>query len=97
MERPAKRWRNRPWRCRSPSLTQEWLDLLRDLAIPAARLRSTDELFDDPQLNAIGFFEVVETGNGPVRFPGVPTWFSRTPGRVAGAAPTTTVAPSMAA
>jgi crotonobetainyl-CoA:carnitine CoA-transferase CaiB-like acyl-CoA transferase len=29
----------------------------------------------------------VETPHGPVRFPGVPTWFSRTPGRVAGPAP----------
>jgi crotonobetainyl-CoA:carnitine CoA-transferase CaiB-like acyl-CoA transferase len=29
----------------------------------------------------------VDTPLGPVRFPGVPTWFSRTPGRVAGGAP----------
>jgi crotonobetainyl-CoA:carnitine CoA-transferase CaiB-like acyl-CoA transferase len=29
----------------------------------------------------------VDTPNGPVRFPGPPTWFSRTPGRVAGPAP----------
>jgi crotonobetainyl-CoA:carnitine CoA-transferase CaiB-like acyl-CoA transferase len=29
----------------------------------------------------------VDTPHGPVRFPGVPTWFSRTPGRVAGPAP----------
>jgi crotonobetainyl-CoA:carnitine CoA-transferase CaiB-like acyl-CoA transferase len=29
----------------------------------------------------------VDTPRGPVRFPGVPTWFSRTPGHVAGAAP----------
>ena len=41
----------------------------------------------NPHLNAVGFFETVDTPNGPVRFPGVPTWFSRTPGRVAGAAP----------
>ena len=44
-------------------------------------------LFDDPHLNAVGFFETVDTEHGPVRFPGVPTWFSRTPGRVAGPAP----------
>jgi crotonobetainyl-CoA:carnitine CoA-transferase CaiB-like acyl-CoA transferase len=43
-------------------------------------------LFDD-HLNAIGFFQTVDTPHGPVRFPGVPTWFSRTPGRVAGPAP----------
>ncbi len=67
--------------------TQEWLDLLEELHIPAAPLRTTDELFDNAHLNAIGFFETVETPQGPVRFPGVPTWFSQTPGRVAGGAP----------
>ncbi|RJF91256.1 CoA transferase [Sphingomonas cavernae] len=68
--------------------TQEWLDLLRELGIPAAPLRTPEELFDNPHLNAVGFFETVETKHGPVRYPGVPTWFSRTPGGVAGATPT---------
>jgi crotonobetainyl-CoA:carnitine CoA-transferase CaiB-like acyl-CoA transferase len=67
--------------------TQEWLDLLRKLDIPAAPLRTPQELFDNPHLNAVGLFETVESKHGPVRFPGVPTWFSRTPGRVAGPAP----------
>jgi crotonobetainyl-CoA:carnitine CoA-transferase CaiB-like acyl-CoA transferase len=67
--------------------TGEWLDLFRRLGIPAAPLRTPDELFDHPHLNAVGFFETVESPVGPIRFPGVPTWFSRTPGRVAGPAP----------
>ena len=67
--------------------TQEWLDLLRELNIPASRLRTTDELFANEQLNAIGFFETIDKPQGPTRFPGVPTWFSATPGRVAGPAP----------
>jgi crotonobetainyl-CoA:carnitine CoA-transferase CaiB-like acyl-CoA transferase len=67
--------------------TQEWLDLFRELDIPAAPLRTPDELFRDPHLDAVGLFETVDTPHGPVRFPGVPTWFSRTPGRVAGGAP----------
>ena len=67
--------------------TQEWLDLLRSLDIPAAPLRTPDELFDNPHLNAVGFFETVATPNGAVRFPGVPTWFSQTPGHVGGPAP----------
>jgi crotonobetainyl-CoA:carnitine CoA-transferase CaiB-like acyl-CoA transferase len=67
--------------------TQEWLALFRELDIPAAPLRTPDELFDNPHLNAVGLFETVDTPHGPVRFPGVPTWFSRTPGRVAGPAP----------
>jgi crotonobetainyl-CoA:carnitine CoA-transferase CaiB-like acyl-CoA transferase len=68
--------------------TAEWLALLGDLGIPAAPLRTTDELLDNAHLNAIGFFETVDSDQGPVRFPGVPTWFSRTPGRVAGPTPT---------
>ena len=67
--------------------TQEWLELFRALDIPAAPLRTPDELFHNSHLNAVGLFETVETPHGPVRFPGVPTWFSRTPGRVAGPAP----------
>ena len=67
--------------------SQEWLELFRELEIPAASLSSPATLFDDDHLNAVGFFETVDTPHGPVRFPGVPTWFSRTPGRVAGPAP----------
>ncbi len=67
--------------------TAEWLELFRSLEIPAAPLRTPDELFSDPHLNAVGLFETVDTPQGPVRFPGVPTWFSRTPGHVAGGAP----------
>ncbi|MFF8027479.1 CaiB/BaiF CoA transferase family protein [Streptomyces sp. NPDC007896] len=67
--------------------TQDWLDLLRSLDIPAAPVRTLDELFDNPHLNEAGFFETVDSPNGPVRFPGMPAWFSRTPGRVAGPAP----------
>jgi crotonobetainyl-CoA:carnitine CoA-transferase CaiB-like acyl-CoA transferase len=68
--------------------TAEWLALFRELEIPAAPIQTPDDLFDDPHLNAVGLFETVDTKYGPVRFPGVPTWFSRTPGRVAGPAPT---------
>src|SRR5690349_16577980 len=67
--------------------TAQWMALLRELEIPAAPLNTPGALFDDPHLNAVGMFETVDTPHGPVRFPGVPTWFSRTPGRVAGPAP----------
>jgi crotonobetainyl-CoA:carnitine CoA-transferase CaiB-like acyl-CoA transferase len=67
--------------------TGEWLALFRALEIPAAAMGSPAELFDNPHLNAVGLFETVDTPYGKVRFPGVPTWFSRTPGRVAGPAP----------
>ena len=67
--------------------TQEWLTLFRKLDIPAAPLRTPQELFDHPHLNAVGLFETIDTPHGRMRLPGVPTWFSRTPGRVAGPAP----------
>jgi len=67
--------------------TEEWLKLFRSLDIPASPLRTPDELMTNPHLDAVGFFETVDSPHGPVRFPGVPTWFSRTPGRVASAAP----------
>jgi crotonobetainyl-CoA:carnitine CoA-transferase CaiB-like acyl-CoA transferase len=67
--------------------TESWLTLFRQLDIPAAPLRTPDELFHNAHLNAVGLFETVATAQGPVRFPGVPTWFSRTPGCVAGPAP----------
>ena len=67
--------------------TGEWLELLHKLGIPAAPLSTPEQLFENPHLKAAGFFETVETGQGLVRFPGVPTWFSRTPGRVHGPAP----------
>ncbi len=64
--------------------TEEWMDLFRELEIPAAPINTPDALFDHPHLNAVGLFETVETPYGPVRMPGVPTWFSKTPGRIAG-------------
>jgi crotonobetainyl-CoA:carnitine CoA-transferase CaiB-like acyl-CoA transferase len=67
--------------------TAEWLSLLGELGIPAAPLRTLDELFDDEQLNAIGLFERMKTDSGQVRFPDIPTWFSRTPGRIRCGAP----------
>jgi crotonobetainyl-CoA:carnitine CoA-transferase CaiB-like acyl-CoA transferase len=67
--------------------TQDWLDLLRQLNIPVAPLRSTDDLFDNEHLNAIGFFETVPSPYGDITYPGVPTWFSQTPGKVAGYSP----------
>ncbi len=71
----------------SERTTAEWLDLLGGLGIPCAPLRTPDELFDNPHLNAAGFFETVESPHGDIRFPGIPTWFSRTPGKIAGPAP----------
>jgi crotonobetainyl-CoA:carnitine CoA-transferase CaiB-like acyl-CoA transferase len=68
--------------------TEEWLSLFRALDIPASPIRTPADLLDNDHLKAAGFFEMVDSPFGAVRFPGVPTWFSRTPGAVAGTAPT---------
>lgn len=67
--------------------TQEWLNLFRELGIPAAPLRTPDELFENPHLQAVNFFQTVQSSYGDLNFPGVPTGFSKTPGQVAGPAP----------
>ena len=67
--------------------TDEWLKLFVELEIPAAPLNTPKDLFENEHLNAVGFFETVQTPHGVARIPGVPTWFSRTPGRVGGPAP----------
>ncbi|WKG02518.1 CaiB/BaiF CoA-transferase family protein [Mycolicibacterium sp. HK-90] len=67
--------------------TAEWLDLFAELEIPAAPMLAPADLFENEHLNAVGLFETIDTPHGPVRMPGVPTWFSRTPGGVAGYAP----------
>jgi crotonobetainyl-CoA:carnitine CoA-transferase CaiB-like acyl-CoA transferase len=64
------------------------LDLFRSLDIPASPLRTPAELLDNEHLKAVGMFETVDSEFGPVRFPGIPTGFSRTPGGIAGPAPT---------
>ncbi|MDT5012883.1 MAG: hypothetical protein QOH57_4500 [Mycobacterium sp.] len=71
----------------SERTTDEWLALFSALEIPAAPMNTPDALFDNEHLIAVGLFETLPTPHGPVRFPGVPTWFSRTPGHVAGPAP----------
>jgi crotonobetainyl-CoA:carnitine CoA-transferase CaiB-like acyl-CoA transferase len=43
--------------CIEGKTTDEWLALLRDLEIPAARMAGLDEVLTDPQLEAGGFFK----------------------------------------
>ena len=58
----------------------EWLALLREGDIPACRVNSVDELFDNEHLAAVGFFsEVDHPTEGRLRLPRSPLLFSRTP------------------
>jgi crotonobetainyl-CoA:carnitine CoA-transferase CaiB-like acyl-CoA transferase len=60
--------------------TDEWVDRLNAAGIPARRYATVDELFDDPHLEAVGFFHTVSSTEGElVQIP--------TPIRVDGRAP----------
>ncbi|KMS50539.1 L-carnitine dehydratase/bile acid-inducible protein F [Novosphingobium barchaimii LL02] len=62
--------------------TAEWVDLLRQAHIPATAIKSLTELLDDPHLVETGFWQERETDQGTLRFPGIPTTFSETPGAI---------------
>jgi crotonobetainyl-CoA:carnitine CoA-transferase CaiB-like acyl-CoA transferase len=68
--------------------SSEWLMLLREGDIPACRVNSVDELFDNEHLAAVGFFsEVDHPTEGRLRLPRSPLLFSRTPLEVRHLAP----------
>lgn len=67
--------------------TAYWLEALEQAGIPAAPVQSLEQAIRDPHLAQVGYFEPMETTKGPMRFPGIPTWFSRTPARIRDAGP----------
>jgi crotonobetainyl-CoA:carnitine CoA-transferase CaiB-like acyl-CoA transferase len=68
--------------------TAEWVALLSAIDIPVEPLRTIEELVEDPHLEASGFFQTqLHPTEGPLRMPGVPTTFSRSPADVGGPAP----------
>lgn len=61
--------------------SDEWMQVLGEAGIPAMRLNRTDDLFTDPHLSEVGFFQTIDDPvDGRMRFPGAPVHFSRTPG-----------------
>jgi len=62
--------------CFLDKTTDEWLVLLRELEIPAARMASLDELMTDPQLKASGFFKrATHPSEGEIVFTDMPVRF----------------------
>ncbi len=58
----------------------EWLELFSRLDIPACPVNSIEDLFEDPHLKAVGFFQdVVHPTEGAIKNCRFPINFSRTP------------------
>lgn len=62
--------------------TAEWMDLFRRAEIPATPIASMEQLLHDPHLVETGFWQERETEAGTLRYPGIPTTFSETPGAI---------------
>ncbi|EJU13579.1 L-carnitine dehydratase/bile acid-inducible protein F [Sphingomonas sp. LH128] len=62
--------------------TEDWVELFRQAHIPATAIKSLTDLLDDPHLVETGFWQERETPEGTLRFPGIPTTFSETPGAI---------------
>jgi crotonobetainyl-CoA:carnitine CoA-transferase CaiB-like acyl-CoA transferase len=59
--------------------TKEWVALFGAADIPATPMNSIEDLFDDPHLRAVGFWQEIEhPTEGLLRVPGVPGTWSRT-------------------
>ena len=67
--------------------TAEWLDLFRAAHIPAMAIASTQDLLHDRHLVETGFWVERDTDAGKLRYPGIPTGFSGTPGEIGDPAP----------
>ncbi|HUI14922.1 MAG TPA: CoA transferase [Xanthobacteraceae bacterium] len=66
--------------CIAGKTTDEWLALLRELEIPAARMASLDEVLTDPQLGASGFFKrAAHPTEGDILYTDLPVRFGGTP------------------
>jgi crotonobetainyl-CoA:carnitine CoA-transferase CaiB-like acyl-CoA transferase len=61
----------------------DWLAELDKHNIPGMVVNSLESLLSDPQLEATGFWQLVEhPTEGRMRLPGVPTTYSKTPGSI---------------
>ncbi|MEE8602652.1 CaiB/BaiF CoA transferase family protein [Euzebya tangerina] len=56
--------------------SEEWITVLRELDIPAGHVNSLAEVFNDPHLAALGFFERTETVYGTVVSPRHPVRYA---------------------
>ena len=63
--------------------TDEWLDIFDKTSVPINVVNTLDGLIDDPHLNAVNFWEIVDhPTEGRIRMMGFPVNFSATPADV---------------
>jgi crotonobetainyl-CoA:carnitine CoA-transferase CaiB-like acyl-CoA transferase len=63
--------------------TGEWVACLDAASVPVMPVQSLDDLLDNEQLEAIGFWHLAEhPTEGTLRLPGIATTFSATPGSI---------------
>ena len=68
--------------------TAEWLDDLARVNVPAMVVNTLETLLHDPQLEATGFWKIVDhPTEGTLRMPDIPTRYSATPGEIRRHAP----------
>lgn len=68
--------------------TEEWLKILDEADVPAARLHTLDSIFTDPHLEATGFFEHTQhPTEGPLLTAKGPSSWSKTPPQLRRPAP----------
>ena len=72
----------------STKTTQEWLDIFADTKVPVIVVNSLDDLFTDPHLEAVGFWQDFDhPTEGKLKMPGFPAKFSETPATIRKHAP----------
>jgi crotonobetainyl-CoA:carnitine CoA-transferase CaiB-like acyl-CoA transferase len=61
----------------------EWLAELDQRNIPAMSVNTLESLLHDPHLEAVGFWQMVDhPTEGPLRLPGLPATYGKTPGAI---------------
>ncbi|MFW6120139.1 MAG: CaiB/BaiF CoA transferase family protein [Petrotogales bacterium] len=67
--------------------SEEWLEIFEVNNIPSGKINNVEEMMNDPQVIAREMLVDVIQKSGPVKMPGVPIKFSRTPAEISGPAP----------
>lgn len=60
----------------------DWMRVLTAAHVPAMPIMSLSDLLLDPHLAEAGFWVSRQTSDGAIRYPGIPTSFSKTPGEI---------------